>query len=281
MKNRFNQLLCILGSALIFAGLFSCQINTKGNETESKNNGSISGSVTFSNAESAENGGIIVTLDKTDGLRTLEVSRAAVTLDVYSDSRNLIGTTATKKDGSYSFSDLEPGTYTVYAASSYSAEKAVCTNVVVNASENTIAETLHLTATGSITGKITLDNATTGNTGFVVFVAGTSFMAITDDAGNFTISGVPAGSGYQVVAMKGSVIHSLSSNVKVNANGFTTVSDHNFTAQEIENAFKGEKGDAGTPGADGKDGKDGTNELMALMVLTEQMVLTAKTETTE
>lgn len=259
MKNRFNQLLCILGSAVIFAGLFSCQINTKGNETESKNNGSISGSVTFSNAESSENGGIIVTLDKTDGLRTLEVSRAAVTLDVYSDSRNLIGTTATQKDGSYSFSDLEPGTYTVYAASSYSAEKAVCTNVVVNASENTIAETLHLTATGSITGKITLDNATTGNTGFVVFVAGTSFMAITDDAGNFTISGVPAGSGYQVVAMKGSVIHSLSSNVKVNANGFTTVSDHNFTVQEIENAFKGEKGDAGTPGADGKDGKDGTN----------------------
>ncbi|MDR3284138.1 MAG: collagen-like protein, partial [Treponema sp.] len=67
------------------------------------------------------------------------------------------------------------------------------------------AADLNLTAVGSITGKITLDGTPTGNFGFLVFVASTSYMAMTDDAGSFEISDVPVKSypGYQVYITKG------------------------------------------------------------------------------
>ena len=60
--------------------------------------------------------------------------------------------TTTTSDGSYSFEELEPGTYTIYASSNCSVEKAVCTNVVVRSAETTVAEALNLIATGNITG---------------------------------------------------------------------------------------------------------------------------------
>ncbi len=100
------------------------------------------------------------------------------------------------------------------------------------------------TTTGSISGRITLDNSLTGNSGFLVFVAGTSYMAMTDDAGNYTISGVPAGKGYQVVATKNGVIHNLSSNVKVTANDVTKLSSNNFTSKELDNTIKGNDGNS-------------------------------------
>ena len=176
-----------------------------------------------------------------------------------SDSaRAVVANTVTSGDGSYTFSNLEPGTYTVYAASSYSAERAVCTNVVVRASETTVANPLKLTATGSITGTITMDGNATGNTGFLVFpVAGTSFMAMTDDTGKYTISGVPAGEGYQIVATKNGVVHNLSSNVTVVANGSATMAKNNFTTTELTAGLKGDQGEKGEDGCDGKDGTDG------------------------
>jgi hypothetical protein len=49
-----------------------------------------------------------------------------------------------------------------------------------------------------------LDGAATGNAGFQVFVAGTSYVAMSDDAGNVTISNVPAkAAGYLVLITKG------------------------------------------------------------------------------
>ena len=56
---------------------------------------------------------------------------------------------------------------------------------------------------GSITGRLKLDNKNTGNFGFLVCVAGTSYMAISTDDGTFTINDVPAGDGYLVIIMKG------------------------------------------------------------------------------
>ena len=163
-------------------------------------------------------------------------------------------------DGSYTFEGLQAGTYTVYAASSYSSERAVCTNVVVRATETTVADVLKLTATGSITGTVTIDGNASGNTGFLVFVAGTSYMAMTDNAGNYVISGVPAGKGYQVVATKNGVIHNLSSSVTVTANGSATMANNNFTSTELDtNGKDGADGKDGINGTDGKDGIDGTD----------------------
>ena len=245
MKKSFVlSFLCLM----ILYGFISCENASfsQNNENEKEATGKISGKVTYSNLEESNYGGIIVTLDKTDGLRTIAVNKAVVSRSVENTARSLLGTVTTSKDGSYAFENIEPGTYTVYAASSYSKEKAVCTNVVVRSAEETIAEVLKLTATGSISGRITLDNKTSGNSGFLVFVAGTSYMAMTDDAGNYTISDVPAGSGYQVLATKNSVIHILSSNVTVTANGSSAMPNDTFTSDELKNI-------------DGKDGSDGVS----------------------
>ena len=205
-------------------------------EPEVTATGKISGTVKQNGIEDCNRSGIILTLEKTDGLSTQTAIQTAA-----------LPSCVTPFDGSFLFENLEPGIYTVYALSPKSSPslKAVCTNVVVRAAETTVAETLKLTATGSIKGKITLDNSLTGNTGFLVFVAGTSYMAMTDDAGNYTISGVPAGEGYLVVATKNGVIHNLSSNITVTANGSTSMINNNFTSAEIDNTIQGEKGDDG------------------------------------
>lgn len=213
--------------------------------TENLPSGKISGKVIFSNAEETQNDGIIVSLDKSDGLRTVAVSRAVNSRSINNVSRAIVSTEMTSNDGSYTFENLTPGVYTVYASSSFSKEKAVCTNVVVRSAETTTVETLNLTATGNISGNITLDNSTTGNIGFLVFVAGTSYMAMTDDSGNFTISDVPAGEGYQVVATKNGIIHLLDASVTVVAKKTVKLQSNNFTSTELDK--------------NGKYGKDGTS----------------------
>ena len=268
MRKSISYLVTIISTVLIVFGLFSCNmdvgVKTPGNET--KATGKITGKVMYSNVEGDAHNGIILTLDKTDGLVTQNVMNVmqgrVQTVDIFQNgdrnARVIVANNVTSSNGSYTFENLEAGTYTVYAASSYSSERAVCTNVVVRAAETSVADILRLTATGSITGRITTDwNSWSGNTGYLVFVAGTSYMAMTDAAGNYTISGVPAGSGYQVVASKNGVIHNLSSNVRVTANGITTLADNNFTSTELDNTVQGEKGEQGLQGEKGDQGIQG------------------------
>ena len=214
--------------------------------------------VTFNNVDNfSAHGGIVVTLDKTDGLRTVTVTYSIPGISLFSNSRSVVGNTYTSSDGAYTFTNLEPGTYTIYATSSYSSERAVFINVVVRAGETTIADVLQLTATGCISGTITTDGYGSGNSGYLVFVAGTSYISMTDESGKYTISGIPAGNGYQIVATKNGVIHNLSSWVTVTANETVTLSTDTFTSTEIINATKGEKGENGATGENGIDGKDG------------------------
>ena len=214
---------------------YSCKqnINYEKQETDLIESGMISGQVLYSNLEESNYGGIIVTLEKTDGLRTASVNRSIITQRVNKTKNSLIGTQVTEDDGTYFFDNLVPGTYTVYASSHYSKEKAVYTNLVVRSGETTIAEPLRLIATGNINGRITVAGRTTGNIGFLVFVAGTSYMAMTDDAGNYTISDIPAGNGYQIVVTKNNIIHFLNSDVTVTANETTTIETNSFANTEI------------------------------------------------
>ena len=190
--------------AVILSFFISCNLSTGQTSTrtiiigtENSQTGRISGRVIFSNAESNQNGGIIVTLDRTDGLRTEQVLEASAGRSTIPASRSIVANGTTSSNGSYIFEYLSPGTYTVYAASTSSNEKAVCRNIVVQAQETTFVRDMSLTATGTITGKITIDGNSSGNAGFVVFVAGTSYLSVTDDEGNYVISGVPAGRLYQ------------------------------------------------------------------------------------
>ncbi len=233
-----NILPCLLLSAFFLFTFFACDNNTEISEIENTSaaSGRISGQVKYSNFDETNNSGIIVNLEKTDGLKVL------------SDSSKQI---VTSKDGSFLFENLSEGVYTIYASGAYSSERAVCRNIVVRASETTIVDSLNLVATGSISGKIKSDDKSLGNTGFLVFIAGTSYMSITNDAGYYTISDIPAGNGYQVVVMKNGAIHNLMSNISVTANKTTTLSDYIFTTSELKDQYKGEQGIQGKKGTDG------------------------------
>ena len=156
-------------------------------------------------ANSNDSSSIKVYIDKNEGVFTQPVLNMAFPNDLRyapkATERSIVSYSSCAMDGSYSFSNLEPGTYSVYATSSDSTEKAVCQNIRVTSGQILKIPDLKLTATGSLSGKIILDNSQNNNAGFVVFAAGTSFMAVTGSSGNFTISGVPANTSYEIIIM--------------------------------------------------------------------------------
>jgi len=168
--------------------------------------GSISGRAFFSDSTNHE--GITITLGRTDGLRSvaaLDQARSIASGAGATGRSVLVARTQTAADGSYTFTNIPPGIYTIYASSPHSRERAVAiNNVVVTSAGGTItASDLNLTPVGYISGRIKLDGNESGNAGFLVAVAGTSWMAVTADDGSFVISDVPAGSNYLLLIMRG------------------------------------------------------------------------------
>ncbi len=178
--------------------------------------GDITGHARFSGQ--SDNSGILITAESVDASgKTLAVKRAIATRSVVAD-RSIAANATTDADGSYSLTGLAPGDYTIYASSQNSLEKAVTTGVTVVAGTSVTAGDLNLTPTGSIGGKATLNSATSGNLGIVVCIAGTSYLATTDNSGAFTISSVPAAtSGYTLQAMKNGYNTATKSGVVVTA----------------------------------------------------------------
>ena len=255
---RKTKVWAVLKAAMLGLGLIFVSCNPNTIDKTKVETGAITGKAYYSNSD--DSSGIIITLDKTDGLVTTATVNAisTTTINYYDDaSRAVVSQNYTGSDGSYSFNNLAAGTYTVYASSASSTQKAVCTNVVVESGRSVTAADLKLVATGSIVGEILLDGTETGNTGFLVFVAGTSFMAMTADDGSFEISGVPAGQNYQLVVMKGDLTYSISSKITVKADSETIIATQNFTSDEIESGVK--TGSDGVDGTDGKDGVDGAD----------------------
>ena len=186
-------------------GMFaSCSDAEDDKEYTTPKVGSITGKAVYENASSHND--ILITLVPTDGLfsndlyQLANISSSAVSRSVTSSD---IKSTKTSADGSYSFNSVTPGTYTIYASSQNTSQGAVQTNVSVSADKTITASDLKLTATSTISGKITIDNKATGNGGILVFVSSTSFMAITGDDGSFVISNVPLADNYNIAIMKG------------------------------------------------------------------------------
>jgi hypothetical protein len=167
-----------------------------GDETEM---GAITGRASFSGGDS--NAGIIVTIEKVEGQRTASLVQQEAGRAVTSQGTK----TTTDGDGNFTFEKVPAGNYTVYASSRDSREKAIAQDVAVAAGRAVTVEGLELTPVGHLSGTVTVDGKTTGNLGTLVFIAGTSYAAWTDDAGAFTISDVPATSGYSVVVSRDGV----------------------------------------------------------------------------
>jgi len=238
--------------------------------------GSISGRAIFNNTETG-NDGITITLERANGLLSASVVDAnrAISSGARSISgiSSIAGTTFTNPDGSFSFSGIPEGDYIVYASSQNSLEKAVARNITVIANQdNAITETLNLTPVGSITGKITPESGSP--MGFLVSVAGYSYMAMTNNEGIFTISGIPAslGNSYSIIIMKGNYVGNFSDEPVSVAAGAVPV---NIGEKQIDNdellysivsisadgfwVINGVKTTEKARGEDGQDGTNGTN----------------------
>ena len=216
--NKFVSVVAILCLALFV----SCNLESSASLPASEQVGSISGRVLFSNSN--DNSGILVSLEQTDGLKSLSAN-----------SKSLAGSTSTGSDGSYRFKDVKPGVYTLYAAHNSSLERAsVVRNIVVEAGKALTLDDLYLTATADISGRVMIDNDETGNLGFIVFIAGTSYVAITDDSGNFRISGVPIGQSYLIAAMKGSSTVVLSASTYFVSTAEISLGNYNISSSSLE-----------------------------------------------
>ncbi len=236
--------------------------NENQNEIENQklvvNGGVLQGKALYSNSNDSSS--IQVILDKTDGLFTEQLldltnQNANQGRSVLSAARTVVSYQNCAKDGSYEFSNLEEGTYTVYAASPDSTEKAVYKSIVVGKDQTVQVPQMTLTATGALSGKITLDGSTDNNAGFVIFAGGTSFMAVTALDGSFTLSGLPANTSYQIIVMRGAYTHLWKNDEQAEPLGNTYIGELNLTSDTIK--LTGKDGKNGTNGTDGKDGKDG------------------------
>lgn len=191
----FSPLLIIIPFVLM---MFGCAISTETpiQPGDGSLTGDIIGYAYFINNE--DNSGITITAEKVAGITTASVKKSII--DRRLSPKAIAAQTTTDAYGYFELNGLEVGMYTIYASSMDSLEKAITTNVEVIAGEKSIADDLNLTPTGSISGKATLDGAGSGNLGIIVFIAGTSYMAMTDDAGDYTINYVPSGTDYTLVA---------------------------------------------------------------------------------
>ena len=176
--------------ALIVTSTAGCPV------PEPTTTGDIRGNAHYSGQSNSS--GISVTCESTHGARSLTVSRMLSGAGV--GARTIAAQATTDSSGAYTLTGLAEGTYTIFASSQNSLEKAVTTGVTVISGKTVTATDLKLTPTGEISGTAKLNGAANGNLGIVVFIAGTSYSAITDDSGAYKMSSVPTGMGYTLVA---------------------------------------------------------------------------------
>ncbi len=110
--------------------------------------------------------------------------------------------TRTDTNGKYALSGLVEGSYALVVAAPNTLEGSLTISAQVRAGATTAVPLQTLTPVGVIAGQVSL-GALTGNAGVVVSVPGTSSLAVTDDAGNYQLNLVPAGSQTVVAARAG------------------------------------------------------------------------------
>ena len=163
--------------------------------------GSISGQALYSGR--SDHSGIVVSAEPSDGLRSLSVQR--LVSGAAALPRALAARTTTDAAGNFTLGGLAPGSYVVTASSEDSVEKSIAATVTLGNGQEARALVLCLTIPGEIAGTATLADASSqadGSLGIVVFIAGSSYSALTARDGSYLISGVPPGKNYTLVASK-------------------------------------------------------------------------------
>lgn len=220
------KVLLFASLSLLLATVLGCQNQTPGGESEEAKF-TVNGYAKFDNAEN--HSGIIITLEQTDGLAG---AKYATSRSIRSVESSYFKQTTTDSTGKYKFEDVPKGTYTVYASANDTVEKAaVLTNRSVD-KDTTFAD-LGLTATGSISGTITIDNSTENVYGYEVLVLGTSYSASINKNGEFLITGVPAETeAYDLCFVGESYRYIFQEKVSVSASKTTELETKDISSEE-------------------------------------------------
>ncbi len=127
--------------------------------------------------------------------------------------------TTADSSGEFVISNMLPGTYTIYAISDDASKAAQFYEIVVPADSETALPATLLTDPGSISGSVEILNNPNNVTidGISVYIPGTSFSATTDGGGNFSMTGVPAGSYDSVAFSKSGLSNSSVGNITVSS----------------------------------------------------------------
>ena len=101
--------------------------------------------------------------------------------------------TATNQSGRYAFDHVSSGQYILGVAADDHLGASQPVTVPASALTDTVIINVNLTPTGDFTGNTFLESATS-HENTIVYVQGTSFVALTAPSGSYTIHGVPTGS---------------------------------------------------------------------------------------
>jgi len=193
--------------------------------------GSIEGKVVYENENVTDYSKIQVSLISTNGLMAASYCEAR---GIATNARKIEDIMYTDCWGKYSFENVPEGVYTICASSDSSTKKAVLTNVVVTAGRTVTASDLGLTATGSVSGRITIDWYTEGVLGLDVFIAGTSFDGKVGIDGSFELTGIPAKYDYVLCVQKGDYVTIIDDKLAVYGNETTIVPSFNIYSENMK-----------------------------------------------
>lgn len=145
---------------------------------------------------------IAVPLDASGAPRTLDSAGSPHQLHSFqaAQAARLPRSTADAK-GRFVFKSLAPGLYSIHASAVWSVAAAVLTSVPVTAGRKTDVGPLQARKTGDVSGRVVLEDGSPAG-GIPVYIAGSGFAAKTDADGYWTITAVPAGTGYHLIGSK-------------------------------------------------------------------------------
>src|SRR6185436_5419556 len=141
----------------------------------------------------APGGAVVVTLERLDAqglsLRARDILARAKMPATQGTNVRAVVSDAT---GRYAFPEVAQGTYAVSASTPDYLGGSVHVEVPATTTADTTLVDIHLVPTGTFSGSLTLENATTHG-GSVAYIAGTSYLAVTDATGAWVMTGVPIG----------------------------------------------------------------------------------------
>ncbi|MBK6900850.1 MAG: carboxypeptidase regulatory-like domain-containing protein [bacterium] len=188
--------IALLLAAVLVGVLWGCSDQTPPTEPlsgiEVREGAVLSGTVLDTGGRPAPDA--VLALERLEGGLSATVGRALSGASATADKSGDVRSAVSDRAGRFAFAGLDAGTYLLtsslrdHAGDSRSLE--IPPGVAANA-ETTFVD-IQLVPTGTFLGNATLENAV-DHTGTVVYLEGTSYVAVTDAAGDYSLTGVPVG----------------------------------------------------------------------------------------